>query len=60
MDSYLMRGLLPERVYSSVEQSQPPWAEGHTATMLEAVVAVLDVSWVMLVIQSEGVGGEKN
>ena len=48
MDSYLMRGLVPERVYPSVEQSQSPCAEGQTATILEAVVAVLDVSWVVV------------
>jgi hypothetical protein len=57
MDSYLMRGLVPERVYPSVEQSQSPWAEGQTATMLEAVVAVLDVSWVVVLATCVKKGG---
>jgi hypothetical protein len=60
MDSYLMRGLVPERVYPSVEQSQSPCAEGQTATMLEAVVAVLDVSCVVVLVwERREVGGRR-
>jgi hypothetical protein len=56
-----MRGLVPERVYPSAEQSQSPCAEGQTATMLEAVLeavlAVLDVSCVVVLASVEEWGG---
>lgn len=50
--SYLMRGEEPVSVYPEVTHSHPPWAEGHTARMLDASVLVADLRYTIVPSQS--------
>ena len=50
--TYSISGFVPESVYPSVVQSQPPCAEGQTARMLSADVEVDDLSQTMVPSQS--------